>query len=905
MITAAASSRPSMPLLPSKLHAPQIGGRPLLERKAQLEQLLRASAQPLVVLSAPAGFGKSTLLAQFRQHLLEQGNLVAWLSCDEQDSEPPRLLQYLIAAIGTQLPGFAEQLAQRQSFDRGSLEQALLLELERLPQTLYLILDDLPVMGNRPLENFLLDLIGQMPSQVHLLMAMRARPTLLEAASARGAAVPAVWISADQLQLSAQECERYVRRIKQLALGDAEIAQLHGITEGWLAALHLATLGLARSGDGASFLAGFSGCERNIADYLAEDVLDKLPPEVQQFLEQTSLLDEFNAELCNVLTGRSDSQALLDRLQREQLFMLPLDTRGRWYRYHRLFAECLRGRLQQRGDSSHLTQAAARWWDARKGTERAIEYGLRGRDYRFAAQVLEREGASLIARNQTYRVLSLIERIPTEVIGEYPVFQVFYAWHLALEQRLAEAEALFDQVSGHLMQGRLQPVHLQPGELLALAQVLKALILLYQDKLEACLEITGQWLARVPEHQAVFRASLACVHTAAHSLRGDYAEADQAIAMARTSVEQSDSAYLQVIASLIEALICKERGQLARARVLIEQARLRAQQVFKDNSRVAGPLALAYADLLYEQNQAEAILADLPQACSWRDVATPIELISRGKLVMARARFYSGDGEGALAELDQWLNSIQRGGCERIYALALCSKATFLLWLRRVGEAERSCLQLKAQLSQLPVQRYSDTRVAQVLAEARLALCERRHSMAQQALAGCLEEQTGAHQCDARLRLSLLLAVANWRNGQAGKAFDLLRATVEEAWQRGYRRMMLDDALWLLPLCSAWAEAEPQGAAAWGELIQQMHEQCARLAIDPQKLDDHQQVNLREQDILRFVAAGLSNREIAQSLHLSEATIKWHLHNLFAKLGVRSRTQAVLKGKQVGLLSEA
>ena len=161
------------------------------------------------------------------------------------------------------------------------------------------------------------------------------------------------------------------------------------------------------------------------------------------------------------------------------------------------------------------------------------------------------------------------------------------------------------------------------------------------------------------------------------------------------------------------------------------------------------------------------------------------------------------------------------------------------------------------------------------------------------------------HQRDRRLRVSLLLAVAYWRKGNSDKAFCLFQATLEEAWTRGYRRIFQDDALWLLPLWDAWSAAEPKRASAWRGAAESLREQCLRLAVDPKSFDENQDVSHREREILRFVAAGLSNRDIAQAVHLSEATIKWHLHNLFAKLAVRSRTQAVLKGKSMGLLNEA
>src|SRR3990167_7935541 len=844
-----------LPLLRTKLFPAESAGRPLLAREALLDRLFKARDQHLILLSAPAGFGKSTVLSQFRLRLLDTGARVAWLSCDDADSEPQRLLHYLIAAIEAQLPGFGAS-------------------------TTRLLRDDLSVPNELLLDSFIADL-QKVEGDLYLILDDFHRVRHAELG-------PLVKYFFKQLQLSSAELDLLQRR-----------------TEGWITALHLVALALARHPERTAFLAGLSGTERNIADYLAEDVLNHLPQDQQQFLDQTSVLDEFNAELCDALTGRTDGAQMLKRLQSAQLFIIALDEQGEWFRYHHLFAEFLQGRLSRVGDPTHLLHAAARWCESHELTDKSIKYALRARDYAFAAELLERQGATLIAGNQVYGILSILKDVPSEVIREHPVFQIFYAWQLAFEQKYAEAEALIEEVSTRLMQGRSKPMHFGLAVLLAVAQVLKALVLLYQDKLEAALIVARHWLALVPDNKPIFRASMSCIQAAAYALLGEFGDAAKSIAVARDNLEQADSEYLHAVVSLIEALICKELGQPERGRKLAESARARVEQVFGRRSRVGGPLALAYADLLYEQDRHAAILAELPLATTWRDVATPVELISRGKLVMAKARFFAGEGESALAELDEWLAGLHGPGYERVYALGMSCKVQFLLWLRKPNEAERTCLQLQRHLAVLPQGRYADAETVQVLSEARLALSERRADKAQAVLEACLAKQTAEHQRDRRLRLSLLLSVAYWRKGNSDKAFVLLKTTLEDAWTSGYRRMFLDDALWLLPLWDAWHSAEPKRASAWQGLAEQLREQCRRLSIDLETFDENQDVSHREREILRFVAAGLSNRDIAQAVHLSEATIKWHLHNLFAKLGVRSRTQAVLKGKSLGLLSEA
>ncbi len=472
----------TIPLLQTKLFPPGAGGLPLLPRQALIDRLYEARGRRAMVLSAPAGFGKSTILCQLRLRLLEQGAAVAWLSCDETDSEPQRLIQYLLASIQRVVPAFGGNTANLLGTDvavplEGILD-AFLADLRRLEGPLYLFLDDFHRIRHAALPHGVRYLIENLPDHVRVVASTRFRPRFL-------VDEPTLkpWtfcLSAEDLRLSREESDAFLLDLKGLELGERELKLLFKRTEGWITALHLAALALSRNTDREGFLRGLSGTERNIADYLAEDVLASLPADLQLFLDQTSVLDEFNAELCNALTGRRDGLDMLMRLQNEQLFVIALDDQREWFRYHHLFAEFLQGRLSRHADPTPLLHAAARWCEGRDLADRAIKYALRARDYLFAAELLERQGARLIAGNRVYGILGMLNGIPAEVIREHPVFQIFYAWQLAFEQRFAEAEALIEEVSHRLLQGRGKVMHFGLGELLAAAQVLKALVLLYQ-----------------------------------------------------------------------------------------------------------------------------------------------------------------------------------------------------------------------------------------------------------------------------------------------------------------------------------------------------------------------------------------------------------------------------------------
>ena len=358
---------PPVPLLRTKLFPADAGASILLPRSALIERLMAARAHRLVVLSAPAGFGKSTVLSLLRQHLEHEGSRVAWLSCDESDSEPARLLQYLCAAIETVAPTFSSTatglVASEVNWPVEALIDAFVADLKRLDGQTYLMLDDFHRVRDPALGQAMRYLLKSLPERVHLIVSTRYKPRFINAEQDSNSW--AFWLLAEDLRLSRDETAAYFVQIKKIELSPAELDVLQARTEGWITALHLAALALVRNSDRAAFLAGLSGTERNIADYLAEDVLASLPAELQLFLDQTSVLDEFSAELCNALTGRSDGLDMLMRLQGEQLFIIPLDEQGEWFRYHHLFAEFLQGRLARRGDTAALLNAAARWCEAR------------------------------------------------------------------------------------------------------------------------------------------------------------------------------------------------------------------------------------------------------------------------------------------------------------------------------------------------------------------------------------------------------------------------------------------------------------------------------------------------------------------------------------------------------------
>lgn len=897
------SASANIHLLPSKLEPEIFGITQLMPRPLLIDKMYRLRDKHLMVLNAPAGYGKSAVLTEYRQRLRSEGAKVAWLSFDALDADLSRLVNYLCEAITTQFPGFAEPIRSALTSDVALSDRQLLAlffsHLKGIEDELYVMLDDLHCIRECNFAALIEEELRALPSHIHFVVSTRFNVGMFSNDPR------ACWFGVDELRFNQNEVDQYYRDVKSIQASDTDIAKVYAQTEGWVTALHLASLIAPAMSRRFTPTVTMPGTERNLADYFTEDVLVDLPSELQRFLNLTSLLDEFNADLCNALTGRDDGHSTLAYLCEEQLFIVEAERKDGWYRYHPLFAEFLKRRLTKNEDPTHLLHAAAHWCESRDLPEKAIKYAVCSRDYSFAAQLLESYGWQLIAEEKVYQVLSCLQDIPSEVIQEYCVFQIFFAWQLAFEQKYAESESLIEGISGQLQDANTET--LKPGfiELLAATQIIKALVMLYQDKLDSCLKVTAHWLKLAPASQPLFSACLHCLQAACYSLQGSYSAASKAIFAARSKLSETQSDYLNVVISMIEVCVCKQLGELHKGEEIAKRARELADRVLGEQSRVGGPLWLASADILYEQGVDQDALNGVVQAVTWRDVVTPVELLNRGQLVIVRKRFYEGHTEQALYELDEWILSLHAPGYERVYAQAMSCKVHFLLWLRRPNEAERICLQLKQHLATLPAQRHANGSISLILAEARLALSERRADKAMSALEACVVAENNMPMTDQNLKVSLLLSVAYWRKGNTERSFNLLKEVVESGVSRGYKRLFIDDALWLLPVMEAWLAADKAAGEQWQTLTQMLRAQCKEFSIDYQQLDDNQDVSNREREILRFVGAGLSNRDIAQAVHLSEATIKWHLHNLFSKMGVRSRTQAVLKGKSLGLLSEA
>ena len=432
------------PLLETKLYVPK-PRRGLVARPRLDERLSRGAASKLTLISAPPGFGKTTLLAEWLAASPASERSTAWLSLDPGDIEAATFWPYLIAALQTVVPGVgAGALSLLQEAKPPPIESilaTLLNELNAVPRDIVLVLDDYHEVDTPDIQGGVAFLLEHLPPQLHLVITTRADPALpLGRLRGRGELVE---IRAADLRFTPDEAAAYLNEVMELHLVARDVAALEARTEGWIAALQMAALSMQGRDDVTTFIAGFAGDDRYIVDYLVEEVLQRQPERARSFLLQTSILDRLNGPLCDAVTGQDGGKAALEALERGNLFLVPLDDHRRWYRYHPLFADVLRAHLldEQPDRVLDLHRRASDWYEQKGEPSEAVRHSLAAGDYPRAADLIERAIPALRSSRRESLALAWLRALPDDVIAGRPVLSVHYAGALLLHGQLEGAEA--------------------------------------------------------------------------------------------------------------------------------------------------------------------------------------------------------------------------------------------------------------------------------------------------------------------------------------------------------------------------------------------------------------------------------------------------------------------------------
>jgi LuxR family maltose regulon positive regulatory protein len=905
----------AIPLLKTKLYVPltrpdRVPRPRLIER---LEEGLRLGCK-LTLLSAPAGFGKTTLLAEWmaaleRSPADEPSSQVCWLALDYDDNDPIRFLTYLIAALSLDERIGHDVLSSLQAFQSQSASvQALLAacinRIDAIDRRIVLVLDDYHLITSSEVHEAVRYLLGHMPHNLHLVIATRADPPLY-LARLRGRGQLTELRQAD-LSFSASEVAAFVRHVTGLELSPDDVAALAKRTEGWAAGLQMAAL--AAQGKEAArlsaFLATFTGRHEHIVDYFADEVLGGQAESVRTFLLQTSILERLCGPLCDAVcgrrpedAGRRDGQQLLERLQEANLFVVPLDDERRWYRYHHLFADLLRQRLLQSEAAliPELHRRASQWYDQNSFLEEAIDHALRGDDMDRAARLIERAGEAILMRGELATLATWLEALPHELVRVRPLLSLYYAGALLLSGEPPGVVREYLQIAA--TEGVANAV--THGAL-----ALRALLALWQGDIAASVALGEQVLGALPKVDPFWRGIVAGNLGIAYLVDG--VELDRASRMLSEAVragERAGNLMGQVIALCNLAEVHIIQGQLGTAKNLYDRALALAVDDRGKHLPIAGMAVVGAATLFHEWNEldkAESLLAVAMERPSER---LPIWAMD-GFLALARLKHTQGDvraARAALAEaravadstsatvLDDWMVAAAEAGL----GIDQGDLEFAASWARSRGLFGGS----DAVRSGLPYAIYELEEL--VLAELRIAQGEAR--LALDLLQPLLSSSSALHRTDGVIKILVLTALVHQQLGDLDASLTTLTQALAAARAGGYVRTFLDRGP---PMYRLLRQALAQGIAVHNasRILDSVGEGASPTSPYAEDKRLVEPLSEREQQVLRLLSTHLTSAEIGDELYISVHTVRFHTKNIYAKLSVHSRSDAVDRARKLGLL---
>ena len=899
-------------ILATKLYIPHI--RPETVHRPRLVAQLNAGLhRKLALLSAPAGFGKTTVVAEWVENLpwdenkgIPGGMKVAWLSLDESDNERARFLAYFLEALnhieGLEIPLGKSVQGMLQSPQPPPLETILtpiINEIAALPYRIIFVLDDYHMIDAQPVQDALTFFLQNLPANLHLVIITREDPHLpLARLRAKDQLTE---LRAADLRFSSTEANEFLNQVMRLDLSEEQLASLEARTEGWITGLQLAAISMQGSEEPGDFIKSFTGSHRYVLDYLIEEVLELQPASLQTFLMQTSILFRLTGPLCDALTGQQNGRQTLEYLEHANLFIIPMDKERQWYRYHHLFADLLQHRLRQGKslggedaclDGIELHRRASKWYEENGMVLEAFHHAAAAQDVEHAGRLVSGDRLPQHFRGAVTTILDWLGALPKAELDARPWLWWRYASLLlvngqttGVEEKLQAAEAAMESrgsVSGE--SGRANDTR----NLVGLIATARATLALTRYDLESMISQSRRALEYLRPDNLISRSNANWTLGFAHYLQGDRAAARQALSEAISLSQAAGDTFTTILASIGLGNVQEAETQLS----LAVETYQRVLQVAGDQPlQIISEAHLGLARVLYEWNELEAAEQHGKQGLLLaRQYESVIDRSVSCSVFLARLELTRRNVAGAFAMLED--------------ADQIVHKHNFVQRIPEVAAAQVLVL-----LSQGDLKTAADIaeKCALPLSQARVYLAQGNPSRALAALEPWRQQVEARNWRDEQLKAMVLQAIALHAHGEKQPAVQLLGEALAQAEPGGYIRTFTDEGE---PMARLLNEAFSHGVAT--AYVRRL------LAAFPPAEPGHTPVSSsrgpgsglveplseRELEILRLIADGLSNQEIAGRLYLSLHTVKVHARNIYAKLGVKSRTQAVARGKALGLLPQ-
>ena len=884
--------------------APPISANGSVPRESVGELIIR-SEENIVLVSAPAGFGKTTAMSQIYRQFVAQGMPVIWLTLDSADNNIGRFGMYICAALSLSLPEFSfeSQVSTEVVGEISAASARLYRLLDELPlsnEAFVFFLDEFEHITDPDVLGFVDRLLCVLAKRQRMIIGSRRNPSLhLGRLRVQGRLLE---LDVEHLRFSVEETRRFVRQRLPTELLEAELDKYHDRTEGWPAALQLAiTAAILRKSSAEFVPRKFHGSDKGIADYLAEDVLARLPVDQQTFLLRSSIFDMFCPSLCDVVFQASNSETLISKSVNENLFLSKIDADGDWYRYHPLFLEFLRKqydhRLQLELPMLHL--GAAKWFAESGRMSQAITHALAVGDYELAATYMEQSAMSCLRSGQLNVIYQWLELLPDPCLISHPRLLIAGAYATTFLHHYEEAGQLLAKLDAATLDSKDIS-----GDLL----VIKVMLCVWTDKLREAFDIAL-------ENQRTLDSSnpyvVGLIHNALafhHMSQGYYYFALQNIAVSKHALTSINALHGLTYARCIEGSISLVQGDTsnahARASAALEQA-IKAGHRYSSSS----PVAAAYlAEVLYETNNfddVEPLVDDYLTVI--RETCIPDQIIISHRAA-ARVHALRNRHESALEVLNLLQDLGDARGVPRMAAAARLDRIWIALVERDLVTANRLLPLATAEHIWQPFSgmwTYAEDINDPEIATFRLALMSGNASNIVAKIELAISKADAANRRRRLLCLQCLLAQAHEFLRHRHRALEILERALVVAQSGGLIRVLADESWCLLPLLQALSTRSSSVSPSFiAKLTEAATYTVVRSAAMPDgcRSETKSLLGSREIQILQLLAEGHSNKVLSAKLNLAESTIETYLHRINVKLGARNRTQAVAKGRELDLI---
>ncbi len=893
---------------------PGIGtGQPLTRPGLDPPSALVEGSASVAVICAPAGYGKSMVMAHWHDALRASGVACAWLSLEPDDNDTARFLRYLVAAFQNIHGDLGRDVLAQLTGSRDSIKpllESLAADLGRVPGRAVLFIDDIHFAKQDEILEVLHWLINYSPRQFQYVLGSRLAPRLqLSGLRVRRRLLE---IGTRDLEFTADEARQFFEIRLGAALPDGEIQQLMQKTEGWPAALELVAAALKDQAQRSELIAHFTGTDRSVVDYLGEMVLGSLDARLRSFVERVAQFDRVNAALAARISGVPDAAHLLAELHTRNLFLIPLDRHGEWYRFHHLVGHFFREHARRTApvESQSCLIAGAHWLFEHGFIEEAISCAIRAKAWAQATDWVALSVEELIHRRGYHQTLMhWMQELPEEWVDQFPTIRINYAFTLAFDPRQREVEAQLHRL-GRIVE-RLEAAKRPDAQAIAgircAVELQVTISHALRDQGIAARDCAQKWLERWPDAPALQKGHVANALAFGHKTASDIAAGLAVVAQGRQWHQQGEGYYGLAWNVFVEAMLHMKRGSYHEARQVCQSGLEMIERQLNGHRGHSSLLHTVLAAVAYEFDEADQAVAHIEQSMHSIQDYGPADAMILAYLTQARLQFLQRDAASAYAILHEGQAQGARRELSRVVVTLAAEECT---WLGRHGRNDEA----REVALRCGILGRSSEPVSGLIADkaSRVALRIGLHDSPGQALkmlTPAIEHSAMLGLHHRRAELLALKAVAHKLNGELPLALGYLNDALLVAASRQYLRTFLDEGQELASLLeqmvaehSHFVEVAPLARRLLRSIGKARQVMTAGTAGSHGSDALFGELTKREIGLLKHLESGMSNREIAESIFISEGTLRWHLHNIYGKLGTKNRSGALVKARSMNLI---